>query len=59
MNFEDIYSDENMDQLQRLADKQGLLLSTELINFADDVWGMAIRSVMQANPLFKQEKTND
>ena len=50
----DIYSSESMDILEALADKHGLMLSTELINFADDVWAIATQAERQANALAKE-----
>ena len=37
----DIYSSGSMEVLESIAEKHGLMLSTELINFADDVWAHA------------------
>ena len=51
MRNEDIYSNESMEMLESIADKHGLLLSTELINFADDVWAMATQAERQAHAL--------
>lgn len=54
MRNEDIYSNESMEILESLADKHGLLLSTELINFADDVWAMATQAERQAHAMAKE-----
>ena len=40
-NLEDKPLSEVMDMLEALAKKHDLLLSTNLINFADDIWEIA------------------
>jgi hypothetical protein len=42
---------EAMDMLEALADKHGLLLTAELIKFADDVWAQATQAEQQANAM--------
>ena len=55
MKTEDIYN--RVDELEAIADKQGLLLSTELINFADDVWDIATKAERQAHAMAKEIET--
>ena len=57
MNPNDIY--DHIDELEALADKHGLMLSTELINFADDVWAMATQAEREANGLADASKDDD
>lgn len=54
MNPNDIY--DHVDELEALAEKHGLLLSTELINFADDVWAIATRMERQAHAMHESQK---
>ena len=57
MNPNDIY--DHIDELEALADKHGLMLSTELINFADDVWAMATQAERQTDGLADASKEDD
>ena len=52
MKYEDIYN--RADELEAIAEKHGLLLSTELINFADDVWDLATKTERQTNAMAKE-----
>ena len=45
---------EAMEMLEAFADKHKLLLSTELINFADDIWEVATLAERQAHALAKE-----
>lgn len=44
---------EVMNMLESLAEKHDLLLSLNLINFADDVWDLATKAERQAHALAK------
>ena len=57
MNPNDIY--DHIDELEALADKHGLMLSTELINFADDVWAMATQAERLGRGLADASKDDD
>ena len=46
-------NEEAMEMLEAFADKHKLLLSTELINFADDIWEVATLAERQANAMAK------
>jgi hypothetical protein len=51
---------EAMEMLEAFADKHKLLLSTELINFADDIWEVATLAERQAHALAKEiEETKE
>jgi hypothetical protein len=59
-NLEEQPYSEVMDMLESLADKHKLLLSDNLINFADDVWELATKAERQAHALAKDnEDSND
>jgi len=45
---------EAMEMLEAFADKHKLLLSTELINFADDIWEVATLAERQAHALAEE-----
>ena len=47
---------EAMEMLEAFADKHKLLLSTELINFADDIWEVATLAERQAHAMAKQHE---
>lgn len=59
MNLEDSPYSEVMDMLESLAEKHDLLLSLNLINFADDVWDLATKAERQANALAKKYEDDD
>lgn len=59
MNLEDKSYSEVMDMLESLAEKHDLLLSLNLINFADDVWDLATKAERQANALAKKYEDDD
>ena len=59
MNLEDKSYSEVIDMLESLADKHDLLLSQNLIDFADDVWDLATKAERQANALAKKYEDDD
>lgn len=59
MNLEDRSYSEVIDMLESLADKHDLLLSQNLIDFADDVWDLATKAERQANALAKKYEDDD
>ena len=59
MNLEDSPYSEVMDMLESLAEKHDLLLSQNLIDFADDVWDLATKAERQANALAKKYEDDD
>ena len=59
MNLEDKSYSEVIDMLESIADKHDLLLSQNLIDFADDVWDLATKAERQANALAKKYEDDD
>jgi len=45
---------DDLDQLESIADKYDLLLSDNLINFAGDVWMLAYKQGMQDEALARE-----
>ena len=59
MNLEDRSYSEVIDMLESIAEKHDLLLSQNLIDFADDVWDLATKAERQANALAKKYEDDD
>lgn len=59
MNLEDKSYSEVIDMLESIAEKHYLLLSQNLIDFADDVWDLATKAERQANALAKKYEDDD
>ena len=59
MNLEDKSYSEVIDMLESIAEKHDLLLSQNLIDFADDVWDLATKAERQANALAKKYEDDD
>ena len=59
MNLEDKSYSEVIDMLESIAEKHNLLLSQNLIDFADDVWDLATKAERQANALAKKYEDDD
>lgn len=48
------HMENDLDELESIADKHDLLLSDNLINFASDVWALAYKQGMQDEALARE-----
>lgn len=55
-NLENEPLSEVMDMLESIADKHDLVLSTKLMNFADDIWALAYEQGIKDEALYQDMK---